>query len=36
MLLVRDHYSRRYGAFMGVNIDAEDPGVVPPAEVPFA
>jgi hypothetical protein len=36
MLLVRDHYSRRYGAFMGVNIDAEDPGLVPPAETPFA
>jgi len=36
MLLVRDHYSRRYGAFMGVNIDAEDPGVVPPVEAPFA
>ena len=31
MLLVRDHYSRRYGAFMGVNVDAEEPGVVPPA-----
>ena len=36
MLLVRDHYSRRYGAFMGVNIDAEDPGDVPPIEEPFA
>jgi hypothetical protein len=36
MLLVRDHYSRRYGAFMGVNIDAEDPGDIPPIEEPFA
>lgn len=32
-LLVRDHYSRRLGAFMGVSIDAEAPGDVPPAEV---
>ncbi|MGQ3673781.1 dimethylamine monooxygenase subunit DmmA family protein [Xanthobacter sp. TB0136] len=31
-LLVRDHYSRRLGAFMGVVIDAETPGLVPPAE----
>lgn len=30
-LFVRDHYSRRYAAFQGVNIDAEDPGEVPPA-----
>lgn len=30
-LFVRDHYSRRYAAFQGVNIDAEDPGKVPPA-----
>lgn len=28
-LLVRDHYSRRIGAFMGVRIDAEAPGDVP-------
>lgn len=28
-LLVRDHYSRRLGAFQGVNIDAEDPGNLP-------
>lgn len=28
-LFVRDHYSRRIAAFQGVNIDAEDPGVVP-------
>jgi hypothetical protein len=32
MLLVRDHYSRRLGAFMGVCIDAEAPGEIPPAE----
>jgi predicted RNA-binding Zn-ribbon protein involved in translation (DUF1610 family) len=30
-LFVRDHYSRRQAAFMGVCIDAEDPGQVPPA-----
>lgn len=30
-LFVRDHYSRRIAAFQGVNIDAEDPGLVPPA-----
>lgn len=30
-LFVRDHYSRRLAAFQGVNIDAEDPGQVPPA-----
>lgn len=28
-LFVRDHYSRRMAAFQGVNIDAEDPGLVP-------
>jgi hypothetical protein len=28
-LLVRDHYSRRIGAFQGVNIDAEVPGSAP-------
>lgn len=31
-LFVRDHYSRRIGAFQGVNVDAETPGHVPPAE----
>lgn len=31
-LLVRDHYSRRVGAFQGVCIDAEVPGDVPPTE----
>lgn len=30
-LFVRDHYSRRLAAYQGVNIDAEDPGEVPPA-----
>ena len=34
-LLVRDHYSRRYGAFQGVNIDAEDPGSAPKPEMLF-
>lgn len=28
-LLVRDHYSRRYAAFMGVSADAEAPGELP-------
>lgn len=28
-LLVRDHYSRRLGAFMGVSADAEAPGELP-------
>ena len=32
VLFVRDHYSRRIGAFMGVNVDAEVPGEVPPAQ----
>lgn len=31
-LLVRDHYSRRLGAFMGVCIDAEVPGEAPAPE----
>lgn len=34
-LLVRDHYSRRIGAFQGVNIDAEEPGTAPDPEVLF-
>jgi hypothetical protein len=34
-LLVRDHYSRRIGAFQGVCIDAEEPGVVPDIEEIF-
>lgn len=31
-LMVRDHYSRRLGAFQGVCIDAEVPGEAPAAE----
>ncbi|MCB5191217.1 hypothetical protein LG198_10805 [Methylobacillus arboreus] len=31
-LFVRDHFSRRLGAYMGLMIDAEDPGNVPDAE----
>jgi hypothetical protein len=31
-LEVRDHFSRRLGAYMGVCIDAEEPGVIPPQE----
>jgi dimethylamine monooxygenase subunit C len=31
-LFVRDHFSRRLSAFMGVKVDAEVPGDVPPAE----
>jgi hypothetical protein len=29
MLSVRDHYSRRLAAFMGVRVDAEVPGDIP-------
>lgn len=36
MLLVRDHFSRRIGAFQGVCIDAETPGSAPPPEPVFA
>lgn len=35
LLLVRDHYSRRYAAFQGVNINAEDPTEVPQKEETF-
>lgn len=35
-LFVRDHYSRRLGAFQGVRVDAEVPGEVPPVEVLYA
>lgn len=35
-LLVRDHYSRRMGAFQGVCIDAEEPGTAPEPKVVFA
>ena len=31
-LFVRDHYSARLAAFMGVQADAEAPGELPPAE----
>jgi dimethylamine monooxygenase subunit C len=34
-LLVRDHYSRRIGAFQGVSIDAEEPGTAHPPEELF-
>lgn len=34
-LFVRDHYSRRLGAFQGVCVDAEVPGELPPAEELF-
>jgi dimethylamine monooxygenase subunit C len=34
-LLVRDHYSRRIGAFQGVCIDAEEPGSAPSPEEIF-
>jgi len=32
-LFVRDHFSRRLAAFMGVAVDAEVPGEIPAAEV---
>ena len=35
LLLVRDHYSRRIGAFQGVNINAEDPSEIPAKEEAF-
>ena len=35
-LLVRDHFSRRIGAFQGVCIDAEEPGTGPAPEVIFS
>jgi DNA-directed RNA polymerase subunit RPC12/RpoP len=35
LLLVRDHYSRRIGAFQGVNVDAEAPGTAPAPEELF-
>jgi predicted RNA-binding Zn-ribbon protein involved in translation (DUF1610 family) len=34
-LLVRDHYSRRLGAFMGVSADAEEAGAAPVREEVF-
>lgn len=35
-LLVRDHFSRRIGAFQGVCIDAEEPGTAPRPRAVFA
>ena len=35
LLLVRDHYSRRIGAFQGVCVDAEVPGDSPAVEARF-
>ncbi|MEP9368152.1 dimethylamine monooxygenase subunit DmmA family protein [Xanthobacter sp. VNH20] len=35
-LFVRDHFSRRHAAFMGVQVDAEVPGDVPDAEELYA
>lgn len=34
-LLVRDHYSRRLAAYMGVMVDAEAPGELPPIKDVF-
>ncbi len=34
-LQVRDHFPRRLAAFIGVQIDAEVPGDIPPVEEPF-
>jgi hypothetical protein len=34
-LIVRDHYSRRYAAYMGVMVDAEVPGERPPVQEIF-
>jgi hypothetical protein len=34
-LLVRDHYSRRLAAYMGVMVDAEAPGELPPLKQVF-
>ena len=34
-LLVRDHYSRRLAAYMGVMVDAEVPGELPPIQEVF-
>lgn len=32
VLIVRDHYSQRHAAFMGIKADAEMPGTLPPDE----
>ncbi len=34
-LIVRDHYSRRFAAYMGVMVDAEVPGELPPIKEIF-
>jgi NAD(P)H-flavin reductase len=34
-LIVRDHYSRRLAAYMGVMVDAEEPGTLPPIKEVF-
>ncbi|MGH8264778.1 MAG: dimethylamine monooxygenase subunit DmmA family protein, partial [Steroidobacterales bacterium] len=34
-LIVRDHYSRRFAAYMGVMADAEVPGELPPIKEVF-
>ena len=34
-LIVRDHYSRRLAAYMGVMVDAEAPGELPPVKEVF-
>lgn len=34
-LIVRDHYSRRFAAYMGVMADAEVPGELPPIKETF-
>jgi predicted RNA-binding Zn-ribbon protein involved in translation (DUF1610 family) len=34
-LLVRDHFSRRLGAYMGLQVDAEQPGRLPPIHEVF-
>jgi len=31
-LFVRDHFSRRLAAFMGIQADAEEPGILPPLQ----
>jgi hypothetical protein len=35
-LYVRDHFSRPMGAYMGVRVDAEEPGDIPPAQRLYA
>ncbi|WP_319381283.1 hypothetical protein [Thiomicrorhabdus sp.] len=32
LLLVRDHFSRIHSAYVGVQINAEDPEDIPPTE----